>query len=555
MPIETLPERYNAGVARGPAASFVGGLVALLRGEATDRQIAAAIVAGELGVHEPAVVSALASLAESGVAPLQIHAAEALGRLAAKRALPSLMPLLAARDEGVRRAAANAVAAMGPAALPALEARLAAPGLEPSERHALEEALARLGGKEALAALLGGLDMENVEAARAAVLAARPRIKNADARERRAYMSEVQRFLARKAARASTAATVAGLRLFGYLEDESAVPLLLAHAADRKGAEEARVEALIALRFLARARNPRAAAAAAGKLLAIAETAPPGVARTALYTMASLAIPASLAARLGKLAAHDEAERGLLATERLGQIPGPAASEALGRALAEARDRARAEAAAQAIAGRPDAAATLARGLLAASDDADRAAMLARLLRPHTAALDTKTARALRDAALARLGEGRPGWQPLLQAAREADAPGTAAALRATAERLRKSKRAANAQGAMEAMRALARSAEATPEDGYRLAALELLHGRRDEAFTIFGQLLDRGFDLAAALARDRALDLEARYQIGFHLAERRQPAGEEVLAAVAEAGGRAKVAKMARAKLKSLGV
>ena len=92
------------------------------------------------------------------------------------------------------------------------------------------------------------------------------------------------------------------------------------------------------------------------------------------------------------------------------------------------------------------------------------------------------------------------------------------------------------------------------PDDGYAWATLELSAGRRDEALTIFGQLAERGFDLAAALRRDRGLDPEARYQIGFHFAERRHPGGEEILTAVAAAAGRTKVGKMARAKLRSAG-
>src|SRR5690348_14167951 len=87
-------------------------LAALLASEATERQIAAAIVVGELGLRDPALVSGLVAMAGSGLAPLERHAAEALGRLASPKALPALLPLLAARDEGVRRAAAGAVAAL-----------------------------------------------------------------------------------------------------------------------------------------------------------------------------------------------------------------------------------------------------------------------------------------------------------------------------------------------------------------------------------------------------------------------------------------------------------
>jgi hypothetical protein len=157
----------------------------------------------------------------------------------------------------------------------------------------------------------------------------------------------------------------------------------------------------------------------------------------------------------------------------------------------------------------------------------------------------------VREQALDRMRDGKPGWEPALQVAREGDARGTAAALRALAGELRKARKL---DRALVVLRVLGGSAEALPDDGYALAALELAAGRRDQAILIFGQLVDRGFDVAAALRRDRSLDAEQRYQIGFHFAERRHPLGEEVLTALVESAGRSKLGQMARAKLKSAG-
>lgn len=527
-------------------------LAALLASDAAERQIAAAIVVGELGLRDPTLIAGLIAMVDSGLPPLQRHAAEALGRLATPKALPHLLPLLATRDEGVRRAAATAVAVFGDAALPALRARLVT--AEGDERRGVEEALARLGGKAALGTLLGAIDTTNIEEARTATLAARQHIKDADARQRRNYLAETKHFLELKKTKASPAATIAGLRVLGFLEDESVVPLLLEHATGAKRSPDVREEALIALRFLGRGapvdgkKGGKAAVVAATKIIAVAESAPLPTARAALFTLACLPLPGALAARLGKLAAHAEAERARLATERLAQMPGAEASNALGRLLLATRERGLAEAAATALATRPDGGNVLARALLDATDD-DRAGMLARLLRPHVRKLDAKTTRAVREAALARLAAGA-AWEPLYTVAREADASVAAEGLRATAAKLRKTK----PPRALAALRVLGRSPDATPDDGYTLAALELAAGRRDEALTIFGQLTERGFDLAAALRRDRGLDAETRYQIGFHFAERRHPVGEEILTSVVETAGRTKVGQMARAKLRSSG-
>lgn len=550
---------------RTPANPIIRALVALLRSDAPERQIAAAIVLGELGARDPAVTDGLLALCDSGLAPLQRHALEALARvgdrLPAKAVLPRVLPLLAARDEGVRGAAVAAVIALGEAAVPALRQRLGA--ADGDERRALEEVLARLGGKDALAALLVNLYTSNAEAARAATLAVRQQLKAATPRERKSALGQVTKFLAAKATLASPVATAGAVRILGFLEDPGSVARLLSFAIGKKLADSVREEALIAIRFALRpapekpgrkssatVKVPAGVARLADKLLAVAETASVGVARTALYTLAGVPLPPTFAKRLARLAAHADAERALLAIERLAQLPGAPVSDALGEILLETTERARAEAAGTALSARPDAGGALARALAAASDD-NRAWMLAKMLRPHLRALDKKAVRALLEAAVTRLRNGAAAWEPLLQSAREADARAAASALRGEANKLRRAKKT---DRALTVLRALGHSTEATPEDGYALAALELTAGRRDDAFGIFAQLLDGGFDVAAALRKDRALSLEQRYQVGFHFAEQRHPLGEEVLSAVAEAGGRNKLGKMARAKLKSSG-
>jgi hypothetical protein len=101
----------------------------------------------------------------------------------------------------------------------------------------------------------------------------------------------------------------------------------------------------------------------------------------------------------------------------------------------------------------------------------------------------------------------------------------------------------------------LGRSREAAPDDGYALAALELTHGLRDEAFTVMSQLADQGYDVGKALRKDRSLDDKHRYDIGFHFVERGHPLGEETLNLVAESAGRSKLGQMARATLKTRGL
>src|SRR3954454_5687357 len=174
-----------------------------------------------------------------------------------------------------------------------------------------------------------------------------------------------------------------------------------------------------------------------------------------------------------------------------------------------------------------------------ATRDAERASLLARLLRPRVHALaegggaGKKLAKAVLADALARIADGQSA-DPFLPLAREIDRDGAASGLRALAAQLGKRK---DGDAALGVLRLLGHATDATPDDGYALAAAELRAGRRDEALAIVQQLVERGFDLAAALRRDRHVSPEQRYQVGFVLVERRHPAGEEILTDLAGSG------------------
>ena len=157
-------------------------------------------------------------------------------------------------------------------------------------------------------------------------------------------------------------------------------------------------------------------------------------------------------------------------------------------------------------------------------------------------------ARALVQAAVERAHDPAPEGHALLPLARALDAAGVAAGLRAAAERVARQRVLPRAKAktagphpadvTLALWRRLGRSAEATPEDGYALAAAEpSAPAGGDVGLAVLRQLLDRGFDVAAALRHDKHVDAETRYEIGFHLADQRHPAAEEILGDVAKAG------------------
>jgi len=533
-----------------PIMGDIERIAKLLHDEAIDKQLAAAIVLGELKAKAPEVVAGLDKLLGSGVPHLQRHALDALARIGAKKSLPLVFPLLTAHAEEVRRAAAAAVASVGEDVVPMIQKRM--PTASADERRALDAILAELGGDDAFSALLQGLGSGDEEAARQAALAVRHEVKSADAKQRRRYLAQTEKFLRQKTTADSPGATAAALKIMGYLEDEKAVPTLLSYAIAKDRPASVRHEAIIALRFAAQ--QLKSSNDLAGALLDAAEGTDRVLAQTALHTLGTIELPAKLAKRLVKLAAHPEMDRAQFAIGELGRRAGPESAEALVEILCKAEKR-RAELAATALAGREEAISPLAKALLE-TRDADRAWIIRNVVRPMAKKIKPAVRKQLQDAALATLAAGDRGWEAAFDVARDADPKATAEALRELAQKLAKGK---NPDKAATVMRLLSKSEHATDEDQYRLASLELAKSRQDthpsmrandEALKLLGTLLGRGFDVATALRKDRSLDLDQLYYVGFHFIEQRQAVGEELLEEVVKKGGRNKVARMARNKL-----
>src|SRR5688572_22200895 len=144
--------------------SEVGKIVELLKSDAIEKRIAAAIVLGELRAKAPGVVEGLGAVLASGVPLLQVQALDALSRIGAKKALPQIFPLLAESADEVRRAATRTIASVGEEVVPLIKEKMAS--ASPDERRALDAALAELGGKDAFSALIKGLASSDAEAAK-----------------------------------------------------------------------------------------------------------------------------------------------------------------------------------------------------------------------------------------------------------------------------------------------------------------------------------------------------------------------------------------------------
>ncbi len=97
-------------------------IVGMLQDQSPRKRIAAAVVLGELGAKSPPVVAALCAMARDELAALAEPAVEALGKVGARAALPTLLAALERKD--LEKSASQAIAALGEEALPSLREKL-----------------------------------------------------------------------------------------------------------------------------------------------------------------------------------------------------------------------------------------------------------------------------------------------------------------------------------------------------------------------------------------------------------------------------------------------
>lgn len=537
----------------------VGRIAALLKSSAIEKRIAAAIVLGELKAKGPEVEAGLMTMVESPVPALQRHGLDGLARVGAKKVVKKLFPLLASTDGEVRRAATGAVVSVGDDVVPLIRARML--DCSPEERRALDAVLAEVGGKEAFTTLLAGMVAQDEDAAKNAAFAVRQRVKGADASQRRSYLAETERFLKQQAKAGTGASTVAAaVKILGFLEEPKAVPTLLDYAKNPKQPAEVRKEAIIALRFVLggsggddKKKKAAPPAAVTSALLDAASADDRTLAQTALHTLGGLPLTAEQGKRLEKLVAHPDLERARFVLEHLGRQGGPDAARILVKALCSP-DKVRGQIAAQALAGNEEATPLLAKALLE-EDDADRAWRIRTVLRPFAKKVTSQARQKLMDVALTRLGKGTRGWEALFDIVKEGDPKVAAEGIRSLASKLRKS----DEDKARAMFHVLCNLAGATDADRYALAVLELAKSARDtrpqaragdEALRSLTSLQGRGFNVGAALRKDKGVGLDELYYVGFHFAEEGHPLGSELLTDVVKKGGRAKVARMAKNKL-----
>lgn len=351
-------------------------------------------------------------------------------------------------------------------------------------------------------------------------------------------------------------ARAAAAKMLGFIEDPAALNRFVALAEDDTEPLAVRIEAVVGMRFALG--TERKAPAVQNALLALLKGAPPTLLRAAMDTLQNLVLDDTATASLAELAQDAPRDVAQFAILALASLETKASFKALAHLVHHGQPIERAQAAAHALAGQAKAVPLMLdvladRELLGGSTRvqlcADVLAKVDSFTKPQAKKFVALT--------IECIDEGRPGYEALVKVARDKDGEALADALRALVTSLRRRKKTEKAAAVLGL---LERGDSATTDDRFRHAVLALGQSRkdtrpqarqRDPALKLFSDILDEGADLMRLLKKEKSVDDEARFYLGWHFIEEGHSVGEELLDDIIARKPRTKLARMAKNKKK----
>ena len=536
-------------------------LIEMLQSDSSERQRAAAIVIGELGVRDPKALKALGKMAES---PEQEVRAGALDTLAAIRSPASVryfLPLLEG-DEDLRKRTEDHLAAFGPPIVPILrDAALKDPSASTRLRRSIIGIIARAGGKKSVSTLLGFLSDRDPDIVRIAGVTLRHGLDVLKPREKVDLLRRIHVFLKRLPA-GDPRLPLMAIDLLATFDQAPARQTLV--RLSRKGHHpDVRRAALLGL--LRHLQGKRPDPALVRQLLTtVHETPFQPVASTALDLLYRIALGREYERDLVPLlnAAHFPVRK--FAIRKLAALDTPASARAI-LGVAASPDPAIRQVALESLQKLEHARKLLLEGFLRAKEPATAAA-LATALEGHREALRAEARRRIVKRGWDLWMKGNPLAEPTLSLGRNLDPK---AFYREALRRTPLLKRARKYDSLSACLRMAARTDHANDDLRFDLALSELKRsphdigrGARvaDPALDLLTQLLHTPkFPLFARLKKERAfLEPEDLFYLGFHFSEFEgadREFGGELLRLLVQRSPRTKFGRAARNKLKLQGL
>ena len=530
-------------------------ICALLESPDAMRRCAAAIALAELAPKDAAVVKALGGALAAAEPRLAGYLLEALDAIGSPAAVPYVLPMLDAPELDTKLRAAAIVARGGAAVVGEIERRI--DKATSAQKLVLIDVLARVHTREALRVILHLLDDPDLEVAKQCCDAVRRHIADVRVKDRGPFHKQVLAAIEPGPAQTHERVAASCLLLLGYLGRPECVPVLLRHATPER-VLYLRRHALLGLKHVALA--GAAAVSVSRELQRYLGDGDDGFVRLVLETLDHVPESGAAAVPWTKLLASANPTVRAHAARKTAAADNPAANRRLVALLAH-EDTVVREIAAGALSAHPGATPLLLEALRAEADP-EAAWRLAKILKPHGAAVDPKARKRFIEMAADDLQAGRPRHQALLYFLRNMDPNAADEVLRDAGLAHQQAKRWAPA---VECLRRLINTEFFDDEIRYALSVSNLKLSPKDLASEaraedhavrgFQGLVHNPGFGLLARLTKDKSLDAAELYYLGFHFSEaigEDSAFGRELLAHVAKKWPRTDAGRAARNKLKS---
>ncbi|MCK6550544.1 HEAT repeat domain-containing protein [Myxococcota bacterium] len=540
------------------AADPVELLVSMLSHERAERRSAAAIVLTELAPEGEHVLEALrAAVKRTDDAPLRRWSAEAIGALGPKSIVTDLQHLLKDSERVVRETASRVLASGK--GVKASDIAKMLEGNDEKERIAAIVVLGAMGGRDARQRLVTQLPGASTRVLNAVVDALRPMLQGATGDDVQGAIEDVAKVLDGDTIRDDPDLAIAVLQLLGNIPGEGAIDIFL-DVASGDTSPEVRTAAIDAIRRVTKGKrsDPKVFKA----LLSCVEDPKEAndVVVAAIEGLSALEVPLALEPKVRALVTSESAMAKRWAIGALGQLDTAPAAKSLAKVV-ETGDPADRElsldAAKKTASGRQE----LAR-LLGRTPDQARARQISAALRTAGEELEQGTRQILEDAVIEATPESAEIIIELLKHVGGKSAGKVQDSLLDKAVRLKKKGQYSDA---IAIFRSICHGPSADPEARFHLGVCELKISKKvisrgpssDPCLTTLGALSKAQFPVVERLKKEKALEPEDLYYLGFSFAEGKgteQALGGDILSWLAEEAPDTKLGKMAKNKLVTMG-
>ena len=518
------------------------------------RRCAGAIALAEVAPRDDAVVKALGEALQSANHTLTPYLLDALESIGSRKAVPYVMPLLQAEDLAIKVRAIAILSKAGSNLVPEIKVQLEQ--ASPRNKVVLVDLLARIHTRDAFAAILQLLLDPKFDVAREACEAVHRHIPDLSPKERAVLHKQASTFMSSSRIMQQERALTSCLLMLGYIGRPEARSVLLKHSKP-KLSPYVRQHSLLALRHLDL--SPAVAASVRRQVSAYLDEDDFNIVRNTLDVLAQLPKPNSSATEALTLLKNKHPRVRAFAAQQIAEQDTVPNNLKLLKLL-QHDDPQVGEIAARALSHHDKATAVITEALRAESDPAG-AWRLAKILKPHSERIDSKTRKALEQLAAKDLQARRPRHEAIIYCLRNINPASADTVLRQVGLRYKQAKKW---DLAVECLRRLIQSDSFDEETRYELSICNLKLSSKDLARQVRqedhalrgfqGLIRSASFTLIDRLRKERLLDANDLYYVGFHFGEggpREKLFGEALLEHVVKKWPSTKAGKAARSKLK----